>query len=89
MTQQKSQQFEDFDDWVRHASTALTAHPNYGENRPWNNAVCIDAHGRICRIGADFMRARDENTFPIRWWWPDQKIEELDTSPTAINNRKI
>jgi hypothetical protein len=29
------------------------------------DTLSIDTQGRICRIGKDMMRARDENTFPI------------------------
>jgi hypothetical protein len=59
-------QFDSFDDWVNHASRALTDFKgNYGEElRP----ICIDAKGRRCNIGGDFMRARDEKTFPIRYF---------------------
>lgn len=28
--------------------------------------ICIDAKGRICRVGSDWMRARDEGAFPVR-----------------------
>jgi hypothetical protein len=59
-------QFDSFDDWVNHASRALTdLAGNYGESI---SAVCFDAKGRRCNIGGDFMRARDEGTFPIRYF---------------------
>lgn len=29
------------------------------------NIVCIDSVGRLCKIGADFMRADAECTFPV------------------------
>ena len=45
--------FKDFQNWVHKASTWV------------NGGVCIDAAGRHCKIGADFMRARDEGTFPV------------------------
>lgn len=34
----------------------------------WINSgdLCIDSAGRICTIGRDFMRARDEGTFPVK-----------------------
>jgi hypothetical protein len=35
-------------------------------------AICFDSLGRHCTCGADFMRARDENTFPVRWLWPNE-----------------
>jgi hypothetical protein len=82
-----NQQFDTFEQWVRHASSWLTqnGHPDYnntehGTTKGWRGhhftALCFDTKGRICRMGADFIRARDEKTFPVRWVWPDQ-IPEL------------
>lgn len=45
--------FPDFQTWVNKASTWV------------NGGTCMDAKGRICKIGADMMRARDENAFPV------------------------
>lgn len=76
-----NQAFDNFEEWVRHASSWLTRHPQYlntehGDTKGWRGhhftAICFDTQGRLCRKGADFMRARDEGTFPIRWIWPDQ-----------------
>lgn len=81
---QIDQSFETFNQWVDCASRWLTEHPRYLETRePVNQtraapgmlpfrAICFDARGRLCRSGADFMRARDEGAFPVRWVWPDQ-----------------
>jgi hypothetical protein len=75
------QRFDTFQEWVHHASRWLTNHPEYnntehGDEKGWRGnhytAICFDAKGRICRNGADFMRARDEDQFPVRWIWPDQ-----------------
>lgn len=59
-------QFDTFDDWVNHAPRALTGFTgSVGEEiRP----ICIDSLGRRCHLGADFMRARDEGTFPVRYF---------------------
>lgn len=65
-----NQQFDDFTQWVNKASSWLTRHPDYNEK--CFKAICFDAKGRHCKMGGDFMRARDENTFPVRWLWPDQ-----------------
>lgn len=46
-------QFKDFQHWVHKASTWV------------NGGACLDAAGRRLNIGADFMRARDEGTFPV------------------------
>lgn len=59
-------QFDTFDDWVNHAHRALTdLTGNFGEEI---KAVCVDAKGRRCNIGGDFMRARDEGAFPVRYF---------------------
>ena len=68
------QQFDTFEQWVTYASSVLTSHPDYDEN--FFRAVCFDSLGRRCQIGRDFMRARDENTFPIKWWWPDRRNKD-------------
>lgn len=65
-----NQRFDSFEQWVNKASSWLTRHPDY--NDPYFRAYCFDAKGRQCLIGKDFMRARDEDAFPIRWIWPDQ-----------------
>lgn len=53
--------FDRFNDWVNRAPRAWKA---LGV-RP-DDTLCIDAAGRICRIGRDFMLARDEGQFPVR-----------------------
>lgn len=59
-------QFDTFDDWVNHATRALTGlEGNLGEEI---KAICVDAKGRRCHIGGDFMRARDEGAFPVRYF---------------------
>lgn len=32
------------------------------------NPLCVDAKDRRCTCGGDFMRARDEGAFPVRFW---------------------
>ena len=46
-------QFNDFQHWVHKASTWV------------NGGACLDAAGRRLNIWANFMRARDEGTFPV------------------------
>jgi hypothetical protein len=69
-----NQQFDSFTQWVNKASSWLTRHPQY-DGKAFR-AACYDAKHRRCHIGADFMRARDEGAFPVRWYWPDQQVEE-------------
>lgn len=60
-------QFDTFDDWVNHASRALTGETgSMGEPLA---AFCVDTKGRRCHIGSDFMRARDEEAFPVRYFF--------------------
>lgn len=40
------------------------------------NAVCFDAKDRLCHIGRDFARARDEDAFPVRFWFPSSAEQE-------------
>lgn len=56
-------EFSSFEEWVNHATSWLG---NSG-------AVCFDAKDRPCQIGKHFMIARDENTFPVRFWFPEYK----------------
>lgn len=55
------QTFETFQTWVNKASSWLTRYEG--------KAICFDAKGRHCQNGGDFMRARDEEAFPVRWLW--------------------
>lgn len=60
-------QFDTFQDWVNHASRALTGETgSVGEEL---RAYCVDAKGRRCHNGKDFMRARDEDAFPVRYFF--------------------
>ena len=46
-------QFASYGQWVNKASTWV------------NGGICLDRHGRELKIGADFMRARDNDDFPV------------------------
>jgi hypothetical protein len=52
--------FESFDDWVNNASRRFRAHGLTSDS-----SHCIDAKGRLCVIGRDFQRARDDSSFPV------------------------
>lgn len=88
-----NQQFTNFDEWCDKAPSWLTRHPLYTEGGNFH-AVCFDTKGRLCRIGGDFMRARDENTFPVRWAWPNQiaallrNIWNLNVEPVKSTEEK-
>lgn len=60
--QEPDGQFNSFIEWVNKAPSWIGG----------TGAKCFDALDRPCRIGADMMRARDENAFPVRWYLPHQ-----------------
>lgn len=60
-------EFKSFADWCNRAQDALKS-PSH---RP---AVCIDAKGRRCAIGKDFMLAQDDDAFPVRYFWEFDSI---------------
>lgn len=78
----QGQSFASKAQWINRASRVLTGHPEYhntehdGPGKGWRGphftALCFDQKGRRCRIGADFMRADEEDAYPIWWVWPDQ-----------------
>lgn len=53
--------FDNYDDWVNSASRRFRMHGVSSAN-----THCLDEDGRLCEIGRDFQRARDEKTFPVR-----------------------
>lgn len=60
-------EFRDFADWVSFASKRLTVASDSVGNPL--SAICVDALGRRCHNGKDFMRARDEGAFPVRYFF--------------------
>jgi len=75
-------QFDTFNDWLNHASRALTgvAYSTGGMGRDGNGipAICVDTKGRRCAIGKDFMLARDQDAFPVRYFWSMCPAEAQD-----------
>lgn len=53
-------EFATFETWVNKAASWIGG----------TGAKCFDAKDRPCRMGADMMRARDENAFPVRYYLP-------------------
>jgi hypothetical protein len=69
--------FETYAGWVDFAYLALTRRKgSTGEHLP---AVCIDAKGRRCHVSKDFMRARDENAFPVVFFWDCEPQTTMET----------
>ena len=71
-------EFASFDDWVSFATARLTGTTDEdGFEVP---AICVDALGRRCSKGAHFARARDEDAFPVRYFWECEQPAQ-DTTP--------
>jgi protein gp37 len=57
-------EFATFQKWVDHAKSWLVGRLGVKvEGGPW---TLVDTKGRICTNGAEMMRARDEDAFPVR-----------------------
>jgi hypothetical protein len=56
-------EFRSYLQWVNKASSWFV---NLGSHSRRQNVICIDAKGRICRTGRDFMRADREKAFPVK-----------------------
>lgn len=73
--------FHSYQDWVNKAQSRL-ASPDH------RRAICVDAKGRRCAIGKDFMLARDEGAFPVRYFWECElavpvQAEQAQAEPVA------
>ena len=53
--------FTSFQDWVDTASAKYLCYKSLKRRE----LLAVDSVGRVCWKGAEFMRARDEGTFPI------------------------
>lgn len=54
-------EFHSFANWVNTAKEKFAAHTQYE-----GQAVCVDAVGRLIHQGAGFIRADQENAFPVK-----------------------
>ncbi|MFS0736973.1 hypothetical protein ABC347_07975 [Sphingomonas sp. 1P06PA] len=59
-------EFASHADWVNFATKRLTGTHN---GRSEVKAICVDAFGRRCHDGGDFMRADQDGAFPVRYFW--------------------
>lgn len=67
-------QFTSFQQWVNKATSWFD-----NSGAPTKDTICIDAMGRVCYRGKEFMRARDEKTFPITVYHIDPSyMPEID-----------
>lgn len=68
-------EFRDFQDWVSFASKRLTVGTDSNGNPL--SAICVDSLGRRCNNGRDMARARDEGTFPVRYFYECIEAPEM------------
>jgi len=68
-------EFSSFQQWVNKAAGWFEGLAYNNLNAAMKRYVSIDAAGRVCMIGKDFMRARDEGKFPVRVYLIDAKQE--------------
>ncbi len=60
-------EFTSYQQWVNKAASWLGGKRSDGaRHSPRFEGVCVDARGRVCANGGDFMRARDDGSFPVR-----------------------
>jgi hypothetical protein len=71
-------EFTSHRDWVNRAQRALYV----PDHMP--RAICVDAKGRRCHIGKDMARARDEDAFPVRYFWECEVLAGASPVPAAI-----
>lgn len=71
--------FNDFLTWVNKAASWIGG----------TNPLCADAKGRVCRNGGDFMRARDEGTFPVSFWYGEGGQTEAQQRKAKRDTRRI
>ena len=53
--------FSSFENWCDTAKEKFAIAGLRGDN-----SLCVDTQGRLCVSGKEFMRARDDRSFPVR-----------------------
>lgn len=73
-------EFKDFDTWVNKAASWL------GNRADKERLVCIDEWCMKCSCGADFHKARDRNSFPVRVY---KIVANNETNNAIITEKEI
>lgn len=73
--------FSSFDDWCHNAQVQFRRYELFS-----NDVACIDSKGRLCLVGKQFMRARDERTFPVDVYRLDDVRLASDNSDSVLCN---
>lgn len=69
--------FHSFTTWVNKAASWIGG----------TNPLCVDAKDRICHNGADMQRARDENAFPVRFWYGEGEQTKAEQRQAKRNHK--
>lgn len=72
-------EFRSFETWVSKATSWIGG----------TNSLCADAQYRVCRNGGDFMRARDEGAFPVRFWHGEGGQSAKEQSRNRAATRRV
>lgn len=71
-------EFSSFAQWVNRAQSWFHNLAATNRNAAMKRYLCVDAAGRVCMIGKDFHRARDEDKFPVRLYLIDAAPDEAN-----------
>ena len=52
-------------DWINNATRQFAKYKKPEERFDTAAILCVDIHGRVCGIGADFDQAEKEGSFPV------------------------
>ena len=77
-TRKPDGEFRTFDEWVDKARSWI------GGSR---GVACFDQRGRLCSQGSYFMRARDENAFPVVYFLADPLLDHQRSQERAFRER--
>jgi len=78
-----SQQWDTYEDWLSSIGfTPWRPNASDGDGPPNVEAMALDDRNRPCLNRADFQRARDEGTFPVRWLWPEDVARLAEEAQT-------
>ena len=84
-------EFRSYEDWVSFATQRLTGTIDRLTGSELK-AVCIDAVGRRCTMGAHMSRAREQGTYPIRYFFecePMAAAADIASRCTAIADQAV
>lgn len=81
-TRKPDGEFTSMEQWIHKATSWIGG----------TNPLCADAKDRVCRNGGDFKRAKEENAYPIRFWFGEggqTKAEQRKAKRNALATMKL